>query len=460
MATGGRLRADGVTAVSSVSIDTRTMAPGSLFVALRGPERDGHDFLRAAAQAGAVAAMVEPGRGRPPLASVEVPDTLSALGMLARSHVERLRASGSLASIGITGSAGKTTTKELTAAVARALFGETLATPGNLNNRIGVPMTLFTLGPQHRAAVIECGTNLRGEVDALGTVLAPDVALVVNVGIEHSEGLGGLEEIAAEETALMHHAQIAVVPAEDALVARFVPVKMAKVTFGATTGADVQITRRVATDMGRQRVTYRFGPGLVEPEIDPVLETELALMGHAAATNVAAAMAAIAARVRPLSQEKLSAMADALAAVNPVPGRLAPLEVAGALVIDDSYNANPRSVQTAFAAAREAADELRARLVVALGDMFELGSLGPDSHREALRELWEIRPDTVILVGPQMSQALDASPAPASVALECAPDSGAASRIVARLIRPGNVLLVKGSRGMQMERLIEALAKR
>ncbi len=459
-ATSGTLHGNARITASSVSIDTRTLKPGSLFVALHGAGRDGHDFVPAAVKAGAVAAVLERGRGQSPLASVEVPDTLAALGMLARFHLERMRAAGSLISIGITGSAGKTTTKELTAAAAHALFGETLATPGNLNNRIGVPMTLFTLGPQHRAAVIECGTNLPGEVDSLGTILAPDAALVVNVDIEHSEGLGSLEQIAAEETAILRHAKVAVVPAGDALIARFVPSRIAKLTFGTAAEADVRLTRRIVVGQGRQRVTYRFGTGLVEPGVEPVLETELAVVGPGSAINAAAALAAVAACAHPLSRERLAALARAVAEVNPIPGRLAPLEVAGALVIDDTYNANPRSVQTAFEAAREIADGLHARLVVALGDMLELGSLAIESHRAALRALWELRPDAVILVGSQMGDAFDASPSPASVTVVRAPDSDAASRLATSLINGGDVVLVKGSRGMRMERLIEALAQR
>ncbi len=196
-AVGGLLRGGNPDSrATSVSIDTRTLEPGAIFLALRGAA-DGHAFVAEAARHGAAATIVEASRAFHGIASIEVPDTLEALGNLARAHLERVRAARDLPIITIGGAAGKTTTKELTAAAARAIFGPTLATPGNLNNRIGVPMTIFTLTEAHRAAVLECGTNTRGEIAQLGAIVSPDAAAVLNIAIEHSEGLGSLEEIAA-----------------------------------------------------------------------------------------------------------------------------------------------------------------------------------------------------------------------------------------------------------------------
>ena len=201
-ATGGIIApgASAALTVRGVSIDSRTIEPGALFVPLRGADRDGHEFVAAAIRRGAAAVLLE--RGEAPIPSVKVGDTLAALGDLARFHLERERAVRAIPSIAILGSAGKTTTKEITAALAGALFGPILSTPGNLNNLIGVPMTLFTLTRNQRALVIECGTNTRGEIARLGAILKPDAALVLNVDIEHSEGLGTIEEIADEETAI------------------------------------------------------------------------------------------------------------------------------------------------------------------------------------------------------------------------------------------------------------------
>ncbi|MGC2442670.1 Mur ligase family protein, partial [Candidatus Binatus sp.] len=206
-ATGGRL-VRGTSNVSAsdrvrgVSIDTRSIEAGALFVALHGAASDGHDYLTQAAARGATAAIVATGRRHPALDCIEVDDTLTALGRLAHRHLERTRAARTIPLIAIGGAVGKTTTKELTAAVVRALFGATLSTPGNLNNLIGVPMTIFTLTGDHRAAVLECGTNTRGEIPKLAQIVAPDVAMVLNVDLEHSEGLGTLDDIADEEAAL------------------------------------------------------------------------------------------------------------------------------------------------------------------------------------------------------------------------------------------------------------------
>src|SRR5579885_2633026 len=229
-ATGGTISGEPRTAVRGVTMDTRALEAGSLFVALRGDDRDGHSFLDEVARRGAGALLVERGRALP---AVEVDDTLAALGDLARHHLGRMRAANPLGCVAIGGAVGKTSTKELTAAAVRALFGETLATPGNLNNLIGVPMTVFTLTERHRAAVLECGTNRRGEIARLARIVEPDVAVVLNVDIEHSEGLGSLEEIADEEAQMFSTARrFAVVCTEQPLVKSRVPAHLPVVTFG------------------------------------------------------------------------------------------------------------------------------------------------------------------------------------------------------------------------------------
>src|SRR5690349_18741362 len=354
-ATGGALfGAPGIVA-RGVTGDTRALGAGALFVALRGADRDGHSYLTEAARRGAAAALVERGRHPSGLAAVEVDDTLAALGALARHHLRRSRAARPLDCIAIGGAVGKTSTKELCAAVVRALFGETLATPGNLNNLMGVPMTIFTLDLHHRAAVLECGTNTRGEIARLARIVEPDVAAVLNVDVEHSEGLGGLEEIADEEAALFTTARRAVVACtEERLVMERVPRGAAAVTFGAAASADVRVASRAPAAAGggsdgRARVTLAFSPRLLAAGAPARLEVALALLGAAAARNAAAAVAAAAAlRARPLLAEELDAVARALESVAPVAGRLQTRAFGGVLAIDDTYNANPRSVGAAL----------------------------------------------------------------------------------------------------------------
>jgi UDP-N-acetylmuramoyl-tripeptide--D-alanyl-D-alanine ligase len=469
-ATGGALFGAPEAVVRGVTSDTRTLGAGALFVALKGADRDGHEYLGEAARRGAEAALVA--RGRRPvgaaaaagLAAIEVDDPLAALGDLARHHLRRIRAAGPFACVAIGGAVGKTSTKELCAAAVRALFGETLATPGNLNNLIGVPMTIFMLTARHRAAVLECGTNTRGEIPRLARIVEPDVAAVLNVDVEHSAGLGSLEEIADEEAALFSTARRSVVASiEEPLVLERVPRGAELLTFGAAAAADVRIAARApaAAGGGRSHVTLALSSRLVAARAPARLDVALALLGAAAARNAAAAVAAAAAlRARPLEADELAAVARALESVAPVAGRLQMRAPGPLLVIDDTYNANPRSVRAALEAAHESAAAAGARMVVALGDMLELGALAPAMHAEVVADAMRLGPAAFIAVGPEMGAAVGAAGFAGRADVLIAPDSAAAAQIVCGLVHAGDVVLVKGSRGIRMERIVEALKGR
>jgi UDP-N-acetylmuramoyl-tripeptide--D-alanyl-D-alanine ligase len=444
--------------VRGVSIDTRSIEAGSIFVALRGETSDGHDYLPQAAALGAVAAIVATGRRHPALDCIEVEDTLAALGRLARRYLVRTRKTRALPLIAIGGAVGKTTTKELTAAVVRALFGPTLSTPGNLNNLIGVPMTIFTLTGEHRAAVLECGTNTRGEIPKLARIVEPDVAMVLNVDLEHSEGLGTLDDIADEEAALFSTAtQYAVASADEPMVLARIPKHLRRITFGKSPDAHVRLVSRSAG--ARSRIGVELAREIVAAGIEPFIETEIALLGEAAALNCTAAIAGVAAmRPAPLESRELDAIAEALASVQPVAGRLASTSINGIFVIDDTYNSNPRSIRAALAAAREVADGLSVRLVIAMGDMLELGEQSAAAHQEAIRDVMRARPAAIVTVGPEMNSAREVVSRDANATnMLKALDSVTAAEIVAGLVRTGDVLLVKGSRGIAMERIIERL---
>lgn len=440
--------------VTGIATDSRTVGAGELFVALRGGAHDGHDYVDAARAAGATA-LVATGAG---IAGprLEVADPLVALAAIARAHVDRLAAAeGALPTLAVGGAAGKTTTKTLAAAAVEALFGDTLVTAGNLNNRIGVPMTLLTLSPRHRAVVLECGTSERGEIAALGAIARPDVALVLNVGIEHSAGLGGLDEIADEEAALFAAARRAQVTAADEplLRARLAPrPALRRLLFGTTPECDVRIVARELRDDGVTEVRFALSAALATSE----LAVTTPLLGPTAASNLAAAVAAALALLgRPATPAELAAVAAALGAVEAVPGRLRPLAAGDRLILDDTYNANPKSLPAGLAAASEIAARRGRALVVALGDMLELGDLAAAAHDDAVRAAAALAPECLILVGPEMSAAARRAGIDDA---RCFADSTAAAAAIAELAPAGAVVLVKGSRGMRMERLVEALA--
>lgn len=457
-ATGGRaIDLEPAIVIEGITTDSRRAAAGGLFVALRGLAHDGHDYVDAPRAAGAVVLVAgDAGLSGPRL---EVQDTLRALGDLARAWVDRaFAADGARPVLAIGGAAGKTTTKTLAAAAVDALFGETLVTAGNLNNRIGVPMTLLTLAPQHRAVVLECGTSEPGEIAALGAIARPDVALVINVGIEHSEGLGSLEQIADEEAALLASARrVAITAADEPLLCtrlHAVPAADHR-TFGAHPQAHVRLLERSTEPDGRTHLRIAAPEGEVE--------VSTALLGATAAANITAAAAgALALLGRPATVEERTAVGIALGAVAAVPGRMCPSPTpAGTLVLDDSYNSNPRSALAALATAaevlarRRATTHPQARLLLVLGDMLELGPLAPAAHDELLAAAEATEAADLLLIGPELAAAV--SRRPPATPCRTFPSSEAAAGELAALVRPGDIVLVKGSRGIRTEQVIPAI---
>jgi UDP-N-acetylmuramoyl-tripeptide--D-alanyl-D-alanine ligase len=455
-ATGGRaVGVDPALALAGVTTDSRAVVRGNLFVALRGETHDGHAFVPAAGEAGAVS-LVATGSGIDG-PRIEVADTLAALAALARFHVDRVfAAEGARPVLAIGGAAGKTTTKTLAAAAVRALYGQVLVTEGNLNNRIGVPMTLLRLDRRHRALVVECGTSVRGEIPALGALVRPDVGVVLNVDLEHSAGLGTLEQIADEEGALLSAAgRVAITSAAEPLLVDRLARSGAprRRTFGTAAEADYRLLERSPEVDGRSRL--RLGaPG---GEVD----VRTSLLGPAAASNVVAALAgALELLDHAPTPSELARVARALGKVEAVPGRMRPVPLpGGALALDDTYNSNPRSVTAALAAAIEivAARGAGARLLVALGDMLELGDFSPAAHDEMVRAADASGATRLILIGPESTAA--AVRVGPSTPTACYPDSTAAAAAEGRLeLGARDVVLVKGSRGIRTERLLDALS--
>ena len=368
-ATGGRLvRSTTGRAAHGVTTDSRAVVRGGAFVALRGEKHDGHAFIGAAIEAGAALVVVE--RGRAPedarADAVEVDDTLVAWGAIARAHLHAWRSANSAARVvAITGSAGKTTTKELCAALLRTV-GQCHATAGNLNNRVGVPAVILELEAKHRFAVLEVGMSLPGEIGVLARIVEPDVAVVTNVGLAHAGGVGGtIADVAREKGALFEGVRpggVIVANGDD-------PAVMAQV------GRAPRSAR--LTSFGRQDIAARYrllereplGPEGSRLRIDrgrgDVVSVVLPIPGEAAAIDFAAALAAADAAV-----EGSVDPSRAMGSLAPIPGRMRVCRSHGLTVLDDAYNANPASMRAALSTLAEWAD---GRRVAVLGEMKELG---------------------------------------------------------------------------------------
>ena len=439
-ACGGRLEgSDGP--FGDVVSDSRTLAHGQLFVALKGPNFDGAAFVSAAHAAGAAGALV-PARQNVPLPQIVVADTQAALEAAAR--VWRDAFAGPL--IGVAGSNGKTTAKEMTAAIL-AQAGATLATRGNLNNHIGVPLTLLRLTDAHRFAVIETGANHPGEVAALVALARPSVGMITNAGAEHLEGFGSLEGVARAEgemVAGLAADATAVINADDEFAAMWRTSTAARVvTFGLKGGADFAasaVRASVAAD------GFRTEFHLTAPQGSTDIRLSLA-----GTHNVANALAAAAAAAS--AGASLAHIRAGLAAVRAVPGRLqfrpGP---GGAWLIDDSYNANPSSMHAAI----EVLAGLEGRRWLALGDMGELGAFAADAHTEIGEFARAHGVERLYATGPLMARATESFGAGAF----WFPDVPALGAALAAALAEGGPavrLLVKGSRSNRLERLIAAL---
>jgi len=370
---GARLVGDAAVVLDRVHSDTRTLQPGDLFVALKGDNFDANDLLAQAQASGAVAALCHRGRALAGLPCIEVDDTLAALAALATGW----RAQFTLPLIAITGSNGKTTVTQMVASILRAAAPDTsLATQGNYNNAIGVPLTLLRLRAYHRLAVVELGMNHPGEIAQLAAMAQPTVALVNNAQREHLEFMATVEAVAQENgsvLAALPATGVAVFPAGDAYTAVWQglagPRACVPFAIGAAGVADVSADTPTWAE-GAWQVSAHTPAG--------PLHYALQIAGlHNVQNSLAAAACALAAGV------PLAAVAQGLAAFEPVKGRSKAIAVQvggrSLTVVDDSYNANPDSVQAAIAVLAA----LPGPRLLVLGDMGEVGDQGPAFHAEA-----------------------------------------------------------------------------
>jgi len=455
IATGGTLlqgREDVV--CEAISTDTRTIPEGALFIALRGSRFDGHDFVLEALKKNARGIVIEQNRvEKIPWKDYEtkpvilVSDTLRALGDLARYR----RRHFGIPVVALTGSNGKTTTKEMISTCLETTF-PVLKTKGNLNNLIGLPLTLLGLTEKERIAVVEMGMNVPGEIRRLTEIAEPDVGLITNIQKAHLEGMGSLESIQAEKGELFRRMRkdgsIIVNQDDPRVVALAEEFEGQKITFGIDHPADVMA--RAIHLKGREGTSFTL---LCEGEEKEVC---LPLLGKHFVYNALSAIATAS-----LFGIDLVNMLEALEQFRPYPMRM---EVRafenGATLINDAYNANPASMELALQTLSEVKG--RGRAIAVLGDMLELGEFTVEAHRRLGKKVARLSIDFLFTFGKEAPVVVESAiqEGMASGRARVVKSHAEAATLVRSIAREGDWILIKGSRGMAMEKVVDDLRER
>jgi UDP-N-acetylmuramoyl-tripeptide--D-alanyl-D-alanine ligase len=425
------------------SIDSRTLTAGDLFIAIAGERFDGHEYVQTALEKGAVGAIVAAGKdvAGDPLRLLQVEDTVKALQLLGAA-ARRLWGKPLLA---VTGSAGKTTTKEILAHILATRF-RVMKSSGNLNNHIGLPLQLLKLEAEHDLAVVEMGMNHAGEIRALGALAHHDLAVVTTVAPVHLEFFGSLKEIARAKYEIietLHSGGVAVLNADDEYVCQFGrDFKGKVVTFGTKRAADVS-AHNIKLN-GAEGSTFDLVVGSVEEPVTFPLVGE-----HNIYNALAAAAAAMERGLTP------SQAAVALSSIAPPDKRGQVLQIGGATIINDCYNSNPR----ALAAMVDTLASMKAqRRILVVGEMLELGPTAEALHRESGKHAAEKKIDLVIGVR-GMARAVAEAACGAGTQAQFVETPEQAGEWLAQNLRPGDAVLLKASRGVKLERALEGLEK-
>ncbi|MFX4261412.1 UDP-N-acetylmuramoyl-tripeptide--D-alanyl-D-alanine ligase [Pelotomaculum propionicicum] len=443
-ATGGEIiQGDPGSIFSSVSTDTRTTAEGDLFFALRGERYDAHDFLGRAVSAGARGLVVSSTADLPQDIPVLLAgDTLAALQSLA--SLNRIRSGAYM--VGVTGSTGKTTTKDIIASVLGTRF-RTLKTTGNFNNEIGLPLTLLELDQGCEAAVVEMAMRGAGEIDSLCRIAGPDCAVITTVNETHLELLGDVSSIAAAKGEILDHIPpggFALLNAESPFIRREAGRCRGRVVFfGLEPGADIR--------------AENIRPGGEGSVFDAVMgdERHTYMLPVPGRHNVINALAAVGVgKEMGLTDEEI---ARGLAGVVLTGMRLEVIESGGIKIINDTYNASPASTMAALQTLADLAGA--GRKIAVLGNMLELGPRALAGHREVGEAAAGLKLDCLVTVG-DLAASIHAGAAGAGMekAVHCG-DNDSAIRVLDKLLAPGDSVLVKGSRGMKMEQIVQRLVK-
>lgn len=448
VATGGQLEGPelpGLT-LAQVCLDSRQVRPGALFVAVKGQRHDGHDYVRRAFQAGAAAALVEhvpedfTGDGSQGMPVVVVPDTVRALGELARYWRRKHRCQV----VGVTGSVGKTTTKEVIASVLAHSF-RVLKSEGNLNTELSLPLVLLQMDHTHQVAVLEMAMWDLGDIARLASIAEPQIGVVTNVLPQHLSRVGTIERVARAKSELVESLPpdgVAVLNYDDPRVRAMSAVTQARTLYYGL-GREADVWANSVTSHGLRGVEFDlYAEGRKVHVRLPLLGSH-SVHAALAATGVALAMGL-----------ELEAVAEGLRSASSSVRIVVTPGINGSTIIDDSYNANPESVMAAL----NLLSEMAGRKIAVLGDMYELGSYEEAGHRKVGNRAARIA-HILITVGPRARLIADE-------ALQCGMphkdvhimrSNGEAIELLTRIVLPGDHVLVKGSRGMRMEEIVEAI---
>ncbi|OLD42934.1 MAG: hypothetical protein AUI55_04400 [Gemmatimonadetes bacterium 13_1_40CM_2_70_7] len=424
---------------SNVSTDTRRLTPGTLFVALTGDRFDAHDFLKDAEARGATAAVVRRGTPRQPgLPFFEVDDTLAALGLLARARRRALPAGAPV--VAITGSSGKTSAKEMIRAALAARW-RVHATTGNLNNLVGVPLTILDTPADAEALVVEAGASVPGEIAKLRAIIEPTIAVITNASFAHVEGFGSIAGVMREKLALVDGVPVAVVGTEPAELAAEARRRTRTVVAGRAPDADVRPEAADLDDAGRPVVRWR-GRTFTLPVVG-LHQVENAMIALAVAEEAGVDAAAA---------------VDRLAGVTLPAGRGSLVQLDGLTVIDDTYNANPASMRAALEFAAAYAEHHRRPLAVVVGSMLELGAESARLHAAVADAVMAVRPaPALVAVVGDFAPAFARHATALGSRLLAAPDADALGPALRARLRGNEVVLIKASRGVAMERVLRHL---
>jgi UDP-N-acetylmuramoyl-tripeptide--D-alanyl-D-alanine ligase len=432
-ATGGEILSRHSDVFKGISIDSRTIQEGELFIALKGSRFDGHDFLRKALETGSGAIVsIYPDESLRGKTIIYVHDTLDALQKIARY----IRSKRNISIVGITGSNGKTTTKELTALILGTRY-RVLKNKGNLNNNIGLPLSLAGLHDADEIGVLEMGANAPGDIKELCEIAIPQYGVLTNISTAHLEGFKDIETVRRTKLELLDYTDVAVVNADDHFLMEGVQASGFKgwvVRYGIKKYAEIRATHI--------RLLKKGSVFRLKTAENTSLEVHPQVSGMFNIYNILAA-----ASIGYLFNIDLKDMKKAIDSFPGIPMRLEIKDMNGIKVISDVYNANPASMECAL---QELARISKGRTIAVLGDMFELGAYEDEAHKKLVRLLQELSIDILIAVGARMVCAAQEFKGRTYEVKS----SEAAGRLLREIYRKGDTVLIKGSRGMNMEKVI------